>query len=142
MGMIIKIALGLILGYVVIFAANIALTKYAFDQVTESTNKMLQQQQVKIKQQQQQQKVKIRQQQQKRLYEKRHKEELARLETQKKQQERQLAITKDRAWFKWYKEPKGCNSWESDDHMIECTNHKIRAKKQFNIMWAQKDIIQ
>ena len=131
MGIVIKVALGLILGYVVIFSANIALTKYAFDQVTESTNKIFQQQQVELKQQQQ-----------KRLNEKRYKEELAQLEIQKKQQEQRLAITKDEAWFKWYKEPKGCNSWKSDDHMVKCTNHKMRAKKQFNKIWAQKESMQ
>ena len=120
MGLIIKIALGLILGYVIILAANIALASYAFDQVTKSTNKMLQQQQ------------------QKRLNKKLRKEELERLEIQKKQQGKLLALTKDKAWFKWYKEPKDCSSWKSDNHMVECTNHKMRAKKQFNKIWAQQ----
>lgn len=128
MGMVLKIALGLVLAYVIILIGNFVLASYALDQVAKSTNKILKQQQSQIKKQQQ-----------KRLNEKLHKEEQVRLEIQKKQQEQRLALTKDKAWFNWYKQPKGCNTWKSDDHMVECTNHKMRAKKQFNIMWAQKE---
>lgn len=30
-----------------------------------------------------------------------------------------------------YVAPDGCDNWKSDRHMVECQNHKIRARKEF-----------
>ena len=42
----------------------------------------------------------------------------------------------DAAWANYYQQPKGCDQWKSDAHMVECVNHKMRAKKEFEAKWA------
>ncbi len=51
-----------------------------------------------------------------------------------------LAQQKEAAWFKWYKEPEGCQAFQSDKHMVECINHKMRSKKEFEALWVQGKI--
>ena len=64
-------------------------------------------------------------------------EEQAQLDAQKRQNEQQLAMKKDQAWFKWYKPPPGCDIWKSQEHMVECVNHQMRAKTEFNKLWER-----
>ena len=56
---------------------------------------------------------------------------------QKRHSEQQLAMKKEQVWFKWYKGPPGCDVWKSQDHMVECVNHQMRAKLEFNKLWDQ-----
>lgn len=42
----------------------------------------------------------------------------------------------DEAWAGYYQPKKGCDVWQSDAHMVECVNHKMRAKEEFERMWA------
>jgi len=48
--------------------------------------------------------------------------------------------TKETAWNAFYKEPEDCLIYESDDHMVKCTNKRIRAKRKFNKLWSQNKI--
>ncbi|MGI2030177.1 restriction endonuclease [Endozoicomonas acroporae] len=53
--------------------------------------------------------------------------------------ERQLAADRQRkleSWEKWYKPLWGCDDFRSDEHMVDCVNHKRRAKEEFDILWA------
>lgn len=50
---------------------------------------------------------------------------LARLE-----REREYAFEK--AFDESYVAPEGCDNWRSDRHMVECVNHKMRAKSAFH----------
>lgn len=45
--------------------------------------------------------------------------------------------SKQQAWNGWYKQPWDCQNWRSDDHMVECTNHKMKAKREFERLWKQ-----
>lgn len=47
---------------------------------------------------------------------------------------------KNQAWLDWYKRPWGCENCRSDEHMVECTNHKMKAKKEFESLWSQGKI--
>lgn len=42
----------------------------------------------------------------------------------------------DEAWEQYYKPARGCDNWQSDSHMVECQNHKLRAKREFEQKWA------
>lgn len=37
----------------------------------------------------------------------------------------------DQAFDDFYLAPSGCDNWESNDHMVECINDRMRAKKKF-----------
>ncbi len=40
------------------------------------------------------------------------------------------------AWKAWYKIPRGCDDWRSDDQMVECINHRMSARRAFDQRWA------
>ncbi|WP_430317845.1 hypothetical protein [Pseudomonas nitroreducens] len=42
----------------------------------------------------------------------------------------------DAAWDKFYQAPRGCDNWKTDQQMVECQNHKLRAKRDFEQQWA------
>jgi multidrug efflux pump subunit AcrA (membrane-fusion protein) len=46
----------------------------------------------------------------------------------------------DAAWESFYKPMRGCEIWQSDSHMVECQNHKIRAKREFEQKWAAGEL--
>ncbi len=70
------------------------------------------------------------------------KNRMALIEQQGKQGQAELAqqlrreITK--AWDKYYIEPEDCLSYKSEAHMIDCTNKRIRSKREFTKQWNQK----
>ena len=70
---------------------------------------------------------------------------LAIKENQQKEKAQRLAHEKHQAYQAWYKkkEPKGCDNWQTDKHMVECTNHKMDSKVAFEKVWnAQQNAIQ
>ena len=48
----------------------------------------------------------------------------------------EAAARKERAWAKYYKKPPQCDGNQSSDTMVECANHFIRAKRQFEEAYA------
>lgn len=54
----------------------------------------------------------------------------------KREQERD----KNKAWLEWYNEPVGCDNWQSESHMVECSNHKRRARVVFDRLWSEGKI--
>lgn len=42
----------------------------------------------------------------------------------------------DAAWEKFYQAPRGCDNWKTDQQMVECQNHKLRAKREFEQKWS------
>ena len=52
----------------------------------------------------------------------------------------QLKVKKHAAWLSCYKEPEGCNNFKSDQHMVECINHKMRAQKEFERLFAAGEL--
>ncbi len=70
--------------------------------------------------------------------------EIARIERIKKikaQEEARLrsieSAKKQNLWHSYYIEPEGCDVFQSDKHMVECVNHKKRAKEEFNKKYQQ-----
>lgn len=53
-----------------------------------------------------------------------------------------LDMRRRAAWNQFYKEPRGCNNWQSDQHMVECQNSKMRAKVEFDRKWVAGDFDQ
>jgi uncharacterized protein HemX len=51
----------------------------------------------------------------------------------RRRQEQQLRY--EQAFTAWYQEPEGCDNWRSDTHMVECVNHKMRAKGEFATLY-------
>ncbi|GBL57763.1 hypothetical protein SAMN05216577_104128 [Pseudomonas citronellolis] len=47
---------------------------------------------------------------------------------------------KDAAWQDFYKEPRGCSNWQTDQQMVECQNQKLRAKREFERKWKAGEI--
>jgi len=45
------------------------------------------------------------------------------------------------AWKSYYVMPKGCESYQDEAHMVECVNHKLDAKKEFELIYAKREII-
>ena len=121
-----QILVGLLLTFVLVLVVREMLMSYAQKAASMSTNHILQRQHTRLDQQKSE-----------RLRENRRNEEQAQLAAQKRYNEQQLAMKKDQAWFKWYKPPPGCDSWKSQEHMVECVNHQMRAKTEFNKLWEQ-----
>jgi hypothetical protein len=46
------------------------------------------------------------------------------------------ARRKERAWERWYQRPTFCNENPTSAQMVECANHHIRARKQFEERYA------
>ena len=121
-----QIAVGMLLTFVLVFVVREMLMSYAQEAASMSTKHILQRQHDRVEQQKSE-----------RLRENRRNEEQAQLAAQKRQNEQQLAQRKDQAWFKWYKAPPGCDVWKSQDHMVECVNHQMRAKVEFDKLWNE-----
>jgi hypothetical protein len=46
------------------------------------------------------------------------------------------AARKERAWAKFYKRPANCDNDLNQEQLVECANHHIRAKRQFEEAYA------
>lgn len=47
------------------------------------------------------------------------------------------AARRDRAWAKFYKRAPHCDNNPNQEQMVECANHHIRAKRQFEAAYAE-----
>jgi hypothetical protein len=69
---------------------------------------------------------------------------LAALEAEMRQRAREAAQQsaidaarrKERAWERWYQRPAFCNENPTSAQMVECANHHIRARKEFEERYA------
>lgn len=43
------------------------------------------------------------------------------------------------AWNQFYQDPRGCDNWQSDQHMVECLSLKSHAKAEFERKWSAGD---
>ena len=129
MEIIIKTAAGVFLALLLIFIVRIAYVNYVMDEMNKSITKMTknhQESSLKIIREQQAKKEEKEIQKQLKIIENAHKKELER--------------NKDQAWFKYYKGSKDCQVYQSDEHMVECTNKRIRAKRKFEKLWSNNEI--
>jgi hypothetical protein len=49
---------------------------------------------------------------------------------------------KDAAWEQFYQAPRGCDVWRSDQHMVQCQNDMMKAKREFEHRWATGEFAQ
>jgi len=49
---------------------------------------------------------------------------------------------RDEAFREWYEEPAGCDAYQSDRHMVDCVNHKMKASRTFDELWAKGEVAQ
>ena len=126
---IIKTAAGVFLALLLIFVVRIAYVNYVMKEMNKSISEMTKNHQENS--------LKIIQEQQ-------AKKEAKEIEKQYKIMEiarkKELERNKDQAWFKYYKESKDCQVYQSDVHMVKCTNKRIRAKRKFEILWSNNEI--
>jgi hypothetical protein len=121
-----KIFAAIVASTIFLFVLRIAFINYAINKVTESSREILAAQQAMLEHQRLDQAE---------FY--RRKEELKYQEALIQAKARELALNKEQAWARWYKNPEGCDSWQTDHGMVFCTNEKIRAKKEFDKLWLQ-----
>lgn len=73
-------------------------------------------------------------------------QQLKRDQMAKDAEEMRLSAERERrrsaAWDKFYQEPRGCDNWQSDQHMVECLSLKSHAKAEFQRKWAAGDFDQ
>ncbi|WP_029681086.1 hypothetical protein [Thioalkalivibrio sp. AKL19] len=76
----------------------------------------------------------LRSQQERLQQQHRHQEAARQREEAIRQREAAEARTErafERAFIAQYEVPAGCDSWDSEAQMVECTNHRIRARREF-----------
>lgn len=52
----------------------------------------------------------------------------------------QLKLERQAAFDSQYQVPEGCEVFQSDRHMAECVNHKMRARREFDSTYQQKPV--
>lgn len=120
MKLVLKIAAGVLLAGIISFAARAAYMSYAAHVVAEALREAV------TEQQERSARMQAERDEQTRL--KRLQQQRAIEAARKKSRE---YAAKQRAWNDYYVAPEGCEIYRSDRHMVECINHKMRAKSEF-----------
>ena len=131
--MIIKTAIGVFLALLLMFFVRIAYVNYVANEIATSIIQTSKEQQDRITERLRQQQVKTEAQKRKALLEKQEEQRITELEID-------FERKKDKAWFNYYIEPKECLSYKSNQHMVECSNKRIRARRDFEILWAENKV--
>lgn len=128
--LILKIAGGIVLGGLLLFIARAVIVgaglSYVHDKATESleritTNAIQQSQAIKDRA----------------ATEARAKEEQQLAQMREQQEKARREHEMEQAFFEWYKVPAGCEHWDSNTVMVRCTNHSMKARKEFEQLWAE-----
>ncbi|WP_152205781.1 hypothetical protein [Marinobacter changyiensis] len=120
MKLVLKIAAGVLLAGIISFAARAAYLSYAAHVATEALREAVAEQQERTA------RIQAEREEQARL--KRLQQQRAIEVARKKSRE---YAEKQRAWNDYYVAPEGCEIYKSDRHMVECINHKMRARGEF-----------
>ncbi|MDH1471559.1 hypothetical protein ACE02P_06135 [Shewanella bicestrii] len=57
------------------------------------------------------------------------------------QQNEAARIRKAEAWRKYYIVPEDCKNYKSDEHMVNCLNHKADAKAEFDRVYDSGELV-
>lgn len=57
------------------------------------------------------------------------------------QQNEAARIRKAEAWRKYYIVPEDCKNYKSDEHMVNCLNHKADAKAEFDRAYDSGELV-
>jgi hypothetical protein len=138
---VLQLAAGIVLGFTTLFFLRTALISYAIKQEMKHMQTAIAHQEERFelerRMQIQTEKVKKELDRKSKLEADRTRRQAQQLEAQRQRRAQKLAWEKEKAWFKWYKEPPGCSSWEEQSDMVRCTNDKMRKKQQFERLWQQ-----
>jgi len=131
-GDVLKIAIGIAIGGVILWALRERYYQYQFDQVAHEISKsvatMHTDQQKEIENQRQIQSINT----QAKLVEQRNRQQRDQAEIERQR----LLARKEQAWRDFYKPSAECQDTSRSDLSIECGNAYIRAKRQFEASWT------
>jgi hypothetical protein len=134
---VLQITLGILLAGLVTLLVCIGYLSYIEYRVTQGINELaMQQKQTALAHQQA---LKARQ-----LVEYQMQQQAKQTAAEKSRVAKQNAIAlqgKTAAWRKYYQVPEDCKSFKSDEHMVNCINHKSDAKEEFDQLYDSGELV-
>jgi len=133
-----KIIVGAVVGLLCLLVYRFIIFEYMAYSVQNMSEKIIEnshEAQTKIVEKQ----LQIQRQKQQEIEAKKVAEQRARERIAKAQQEK---AKYEQAFEDWYKQPKGCDNWRSQDHMVDCVNHKMRSQREFKATYNKADTSQ
>lgn len=134
---VLQITLGILLAGLVTLLVRIGYLSYIEYRLTQGLNEFaMQQKQTELARQQAAKERKIieYQQQQIAMQQAAEQQRIA-------QQNEAARIRKAEAWRKYYIVPEGCKNYKSDEHMVNCLNHKADAKAEFDRVYDSGELV-
>jgi hypothetical protein len=119
MDVILKTAIGVLLAFTIVFFARVAYFNYFISEITNSVAEITNRQQERIEARKQ------------------NIIQVKRVAEMKERAEQVQVRRKELAWSKYYQQPEECLSYRSEEHMVECGNMRIRAKREFDRSWNE-----
>lgn len=137
MKLILQITLGILLAGLITFLVRIGYINYIEYRIEKEINHIaLKQQQRELarKQAEKDRKIIEYQQQQAAMQQAAEQQRIA-------QQNEAARIRKAEAWRKYYIVPEDCKNYKSDEHMVNCLNHKADAKAEFDRAYDSGELV-
>ena len=134
---VLQITLGILLAGLVTLLVRIGYLSYVEYRVKQEINEIALQQQQREKVRQQaakERKIIEYQQQQIAMQQAAEQQRIA-------QQNEAARIRKAEAWRKYYIVPEDCKNYKSDEHMVNCLNHKADAKAEFDRAYDSGELV-
>ena len=137
MKLVLQITLGILLASLVTLLVRIGYLSYVEYRVKQEINEIALQQQQRERVRQQaakERKIIEYQQQQIAMQQAAEQQRIA-------QQNEAARIRKAEAWRKYYIVPEDCKNYKSDEHMVNCLNHKADAKAEFDRAYDSGELV-
>jgi len=134
---VLQITLGILLAGLVTLLVRIGYLSYIEYRLTQGLNEFaMQQKQTELARQQAAKERKIIEYQQQQIA-------IQRAAEQQRiaQQNEAARIRKAEAWRKYYLVPEDCKNYKSDEHMVNCLNHKADAKAEFDRVYDSGELV-
>jgi predicted Holliday junction resolvase-like endonuclease len=135
---VLQITLGILLAGLVTLLIRIGYVSYIEYRVTQGIHELAMQQEQR--EQARQQALKERQ-----VAEYQRQQQAKQLAAEKSRIAKQNAIAlqgKTAAWRQYYQVPEDCKNFKSDEHMVNCINHKSDAKEEFDRLYDSGELVQ
>lgn len=137
MKLVLQITLGILLASLVTLLVRIGYLSYVEYRVKQGINEI-------ALQQQQREKARLQAVKERQLAEY-QKQQIAMQQAAEQrriaQQNEAARIRKAEAWRKYYIVPEGCKNYKSDEHMVNCLNHKADAKAEFDRAYDSGELV-
>ncbi|BDQ67437.1 hypothetical protein N5C36_02620 [Shewanella xiamenensis] len=137
MKLVLQITLGILLASLVTLLVRIGYLSYVEYRVKQEINEIALQQQQREKARQQAAKERQLAEYQKQQIAMQQAAEQQRIA----QQNEAARIRKAEAWRKYYIVPEDCKNYKSDEHMVNCLNHKADAKAEFDRAYDSGELV-